>query len=321
MNRMSIAQKELVLIVKSEDRNFFAQHSYNHADIDYAFYAACHYDCATDYVFWLVSLGVKDFNRGCLAAAQRGNYDLLYSLLKRYGKKEQINILGDMRSHLGSMIEIWATHRKWLSLFELAISLIPNHSKKISQVDKIYSDYDLFTYADIYNMILSSLVNQKCSNDPILPEAITILAKRKFPIFRYNASLIRYKGWQEHFPHRLESQGNGLHARYQGIASNPVFLKNDGKKDNITQKMRRLYKDLSYSLNIPQSLSDKINNYQGYRILPDLNEFNFLATLESKPYLLNYFRHYFYYDKMKVYEHLNHTLMLDKDSEEDCVKI
>lgn len=337
MNQMSVAQKELVLMVKSEDRDFFAQHSnfssdynsnsncnshsYNQADIDYAFYATCHYNCSTDYVFWLVSLGVKDFKRGCLAAAQRGHYDLLHVLLKAYGKKEQINILGDMRSHLGSMIEIWATHPQWLDLFELALSLMPNHSKKIAQTDKIYSDYDLLTYGDIYNRILSSLLNQKSSGESVLPEAIVIVAKRKFPVFRYNASLIKYHGLESYFPNRLDSTGNGGHARHQGIASNPIFLKNDGKKNNIKDRMKRLYQDLSYHLNIPNSLSNKINDYQGYPALPDLNEFNFLATLESKPYLLNYFRRYFYYDKMKMHEHLNHTLMSHEDSQEDCIKI
>jgi hypothetical protein len=297
-------------------------------EIDYAFYAGCYYNTSWDFLKQIIELGVKDFTTGCVAAMQREHYGLLYSILSQYGHDKQIEILGDGRLHCGTVMVNLAKEKDWLQLYALLIEFLPNHTQAICKRDKYYAPFDFEHYDFVYNMILGQLL---VSSNLVLPQAVEVLARRKFPVYHEYVDRIINLGWQDYFPNRLNGTGIGNQYQARGIAHRKDLVQNDKKLHFSWIRRKELFQDLAYSLNIPERIKEKMENFQNFRghlILPDYEDYLFLQSFESKPHILDYFRGYFYYDKMKIHEKLSEALLnqvgqedKDREQEEPCHKI
>lgn len=295
-------------------------------EIDYAFYAGCYYNTPWEFLEQIIGLGVKDFTTGCVAAMQREYYSLLYAILSKYGRENHIEILGDSRLHCGTTMVNLAKNKDekdCLNLYALLIEFLPNHSKAICKKDKYYAPFDSEHYDFVYNMILGQLL---VSSHLVFPQAVKILAKRKFPVYSQHVERIINLGWQDYFPNRLNGTGQGNQYQVKGIAHRKELVLDNMKMNFAWVRRKDLFQDLAYSLNMPQSIKEKIENFENFKgglMLPDYEEYLFLQSFESKPYILDYFRGYFYYDKMKMYEHLSDTLLSQNQIEENgyCNKI
>lgn len=293
------------------------------------FNLCCLYNASFEFTEQIIELGVSEMEDGCRVALERENYDLLYSLLVKYGRGEnsnnkmanvnnhsninhhhhkKINVIGSTFFNIARNVVKLAGNEEDLPLIKLIIELLPNHTQLLSKADKHYDNLCGYNYKIVYNELLHLLlmnVTALKAQKPYFTQAIEALAKKSFPLSDTSAQLVEGFGFTHLFAKRMKPKAwffnQGLAARTQLFHDKPAYV------EVLSQKVR-LYLELAYHWKIPQSMNEHIEDAinQGLpRILPNEEEFAFLQSIAHKPVALKFFKRYYNYERGVLYDRLS----------------
>jgi hypothetical protein len=355
------SREQIIQQVNAQNLAYFTDSERLTIDINYAFHACCYFNLPFDFTQKIIELGVspEGLDWGCVdgAVLQRNN-DLLCEILNVYGKSHNIQLMRLKFFDIGKYLVFWASCEPYLPLFKKIIELMPNHSKRVNRqyLYKFYDAHYALHFDAIYNQILSYLVDR---HESILPEAWHYFIQKKFPIFDYNAEKIRgthleadfrYDRLQDKSPSSFAiNHGKGLAEHIVINHSDPYFFDEYDQKillfceimeylqapDSLINCMLERMKKHTWdkTRHVQDNVSHQIaHTMQGTQSGLNDEEYAFLLKLEEhyQPWFLNYFKHYFAYDKVKLKEKLEVELesklnlsliQVEKPDFDDIVKI
>jgi hypothetical protein len=321
--------KQTLIFNKVEQRDlaWFKDNEHTQLDIDYAFHACCFMNCDFAFTCQIIDLGVKDFEYGCVdGAILQRHYGLTYQILEKYGKSHQINLFKTPQFDIQKYMVFWASHEPEFPLYDLAIDLLPNHTKIVKKQDKYYDAHDAKHYGEIYNHLLGCMLYQSGS---IPLRSFEKLSQKKFPIYQFNAQKIIGTDIEPFFIHRLKHQDK---TKPRGMAHH-IILNYSG--DCIEQDIKKveLYLDIAEHFDAPDCVNNWIYEKMGTQFKPRIpldEEYDFLKRIanyqakSSQGILLQFFRHFYDYDKAVLYEKLEHDLSINEQNHyhhDDMVKL
>lgn len=347
----SITNQAISQALDSQDSAFFLDYDgLDQNTLDGVFVCACKAGVKPEFIDALMSIGIGSDSginshnhdgvsldaqhRGCIMAFRGYHYDLLYHILSRYGKgkknkkgkhsqKQRINIcetLCDDYHVVGKMI-IRYNH---LPLFRLIVELAPNHTRRIRQCDKYYTNYDFENYAVLYNHMLNGLQSQYLyyQNNPeeqtSIAEAMKIVCTRHFPIYVGRRKFFEQQQLDFLPERRKYCELEMPHYDYEaatGMANNKMLFSKSlaGHNSLNTFYMKcRIFLELCRLVNAPYDIENRIHNGmdEDYpRCIPNDIESDFLQSIEVKAHLFKFFGRYYLYERKKLHDRLNEGLI------------
>jgi hypothetical protein len=305
--------------VESENLAWIKQQAHRPGLINEAFMIACKNNQNFDFISQIIDLGVNNLAEGCRFLLSRECYPLLFDILTQYGKAHKKNLTqqGFFNFFQGDFTEVSQMTKldESLTLFELIISLMPNHTKPVCQKDKYYDKEETYCYAEVYNMILRSFLLSLQSNHYSLKRKenilyfIITLSKKKFPLFRDNIHRIKHYHLDKFFTNRLNPKGHES-SRPKGLAHHQNLMpgKDVATETLITKHL--LLHNIWEWFDIPDNMTHFITDcwsdsqYKDTQKMPNEQEIDFLDSIAHKPYVIAFFARYFRYDRVLLQRRL-----------------
>lgn len=299
--------------VQQGDLAWFKDNKHTQLDIDYAFHACCFINCDFEFTCQIIELGVKDFEYGCVdGAVLQRNYTLLYQILEKYGKSHRINIFKDSRFDIQKYMVFWASSEPHFQLYDIVIDLLPNHTQRVRNQVKYYEAHDAKRYGDIYNHLLACMLYQ-IGAVPL--RSFKKLSEKKFPVYQFNAQKIMGTDIEAFFSKRLNHQDK---AKPRGIAHNTILNYSQGHIEQDIKKIE-LYLEIAEHFDAPDCVNNWIYEKMGTIFKPRIpldEEYAFLKIIAKHNHriLLQFFKHFYDYDKAVLHEKLGQELDSDNNS-------
>lgn len=355
----SITNQAISQALDSQDSAFFLDYDgLDQNTLDGVFVCACKAGVKPEFIDALMSMGIDNGDnhshdgvsldaqhRGCIMAFRGYHYDLLYHILSRYGKgkknkkgkhskKQRINIcetLCDDYHVVGKMI----TKFDQMPLFRLIVELAPNHTQRIRQCDKYYTNFDFETYEVLYNHVLNGLETQYLyyQNNPekqaSIAEAMKIVCTRDFPIYVGRRNFFEQQQLNFLPEKRKYCELEMPHYDYEsatGMANNKMLFSKSLAGHTLLNTFNlkhRIFLEVCRLFHVPYEIETRIYNGmdEDYPIrIPNDIEYDFLQRIEAKAHLFRFFARYYLYERKKLHDRLNAGLIDNEDNSVELIE-
>jgi hypothetical protein len=299
---------------------------FSQADLDFAFHYCCAFGVEFSFTQHFIEWGAGDLINACIkGACEYQHYDLLMPILLTYGKSHDINLLSDENFTIQRHVVAWAADETYWPLYQWMIENLPNHTRIIRPQVKYYEAYHAKPYSQVYNKLLHALFysinssRQTHSQTPlILPKALELLAKKKFPLTGYNVNHIKKNNMEHLFEGRLNPREH-YNSLDQYKFAHHIYLLKPGAEIGENKKWL-LYHGFEQEWNIPHKIGSAL--FQGFKALEDKRnnkipspehdplvilgqeEADFFESIEDKKSMNAFFMRYLDLGKIKLYSRL-----------------
>jgi hypothetical protein len=265
-----------------------------------------------------------NMKQGCLQAFNHRYYALCLALFENFAmhmdskdeQREQFILLPDIMDLYRDNLTQIVDNESHVTLIYYLVLFSPNHTKKIHQRTKHYqshwTQYTMQTWEVLYNDLLALMMdkvekNQHPEKLQVLQNNIQNLAQKPFPLIWRNIHFLKQLKLAHIFENRLNRQAP---SKPCGLALRTALVKEPDSLTMMKQKLA-IFQELLHFLQAPYSINIRIHKGMGEDYanqIPNDTEYAFLHSLENKPYILNFFKRYYLYDrktlKLKLDEQL-----------------